>query len=120
MGDVLVDQRHGVVPGRAVPWEDTPRLAIAELFQRVEVLAHVAVGREDRRRAEPEDRVAGEEIAVGREVADVLARVARRGDDLDPFDDIAVGDSLVDIVQYAGRRGDTRAGGLLQRNRRRG
>src|SRR6266567_3246209 len=72
VGDVLVDQRYGVVTGGAVPRMNAARLESAERLQRSDVVAHVPVGRKDRRRPRAEDRVACEEIAVGGEIADML------------------------------------------------
>src|SRR5262245_38823494 len=117
MGDVFVDERHRVVARGAVRGKDAPRRELAQAAQRSDVVAHVAVGRKNGRRSLSEDRVAGEEIAAGREVADVLVGVAGRGDDAQAVDDVAVADDDVGLVEHAARRDDARAGAAPERKR---
>src|SRR5215212_2934467 len=57
MRNVLVDQRHRIVARRAVSRMDPFWISRSEQTQRSDVLAHASVWREDRRRAESEDRV---------------------------------------------------------------
>src|SRR5258707_1091964 len=74
------------------------------------------------RHSSAESRVTGEEIAGGREEADVLVRVARSGDDLTRFtldeETLAACHTLIDdrVIENACRCDDSRAGCTFERH----
>ena len=103
MRNVLVDERNRVIACRPMTGKNAPRISLTQFLERANVVGHVAVGRKNRRGAFAKDRVAGEEIAVGSEIADVLGRVSWRGDDFEPFDDLA---AARDVVRFNSFRSD--------------
>ncbi len=107
MRQVLVDQCHCIITRRSVSRINASRGTVAKHTQRVQIVGHVAVRGEDRRRTAAEDGVAGEEIAVRGQKADVLVRVSGCGDDLQPFHELATGYDLVGGVKDKPGRDDT-------------
>ena len=121
MSDVLVDQGHGILAHRTVSRINPGRLPVTEFPERIEIVTHVPVGREDGGRSLPEDRVAREEVSVLREVADVLCRVTRGSDGLEcsitDAKDLAGLDPVPDVgfVEHPDGSVDRRAGAGAER-----